>query len=113
MGTNRTHRFGPGSLESIRLIEAPAHHERFQFERTGHRQVRVEGWFTVYCGMGNEHTERIKSPPVCLNCASGEGLPIGFVLGRSYLSDPAVLALGLVWAELEDWFDPCDDGQEV
>ncbi len=103
MGANHTERFGPGSLEQIVLIEAPAHHERYQATPSGHRQVRVDGLFWVYCGTGNEHVVSIHSPAVCLGCAEGEHLRDQ----ESY-----EIAAELVNNELDDWFDPCDDDME-
>ena len=80
--------FGPGSMESITLYER---------KHVGGPQARVEGTFTIYCGMGNTHTVDINGP-------------WGFRDHLDHLDDVEDEARQLVEYELEDWFDPCQDG---
>lgn len=107
---NGTHRFGPGSLEQIELIAAPASHQRFTHGaiEPGHTQVRVYGAYTVYCGMGNEHTEWISTPAFCLGCndLNLEGDPAGYTTRLDEVADELVQ-----WA-LEGWIDPCTEEGE-
>jgi hypothetical protein len=108
---NGTHRFGPGSLEQIELIAAPASHQRFTAGPTapGHTQVRVQGAYTVYCGMGNEHTEWIRTPAFCLGCGEVNAATLDDLDWDPGLED---IAAELVEWALEDWADPCDNGLE-
>lgn len=84
--------FGPGSMESITLYR--------RTRNLRQPQVRVEGSFTVYCGMGNTHTVEISGPWDFHN-SNDDWWNI----------DLENEARQLVEYELEDWFDPCDDGQ--
>jgi hypothetical protein len=105
---NGTYRFGPGSLEQIELIAAPASHQRFTVGPTdsGHTQVRVRGFYTIYCGMGNEHTVRIRGMAYCLGCEADNFVGVELD-GR--VTDLDEIAAQLVEFELEGWFDPCTE----
>jgi hypothetical protein len=108
---NGTYRFGPGSLERIELIASPASHQRFTAGPTepGHTQVRVQGFYSVYCGMGNEHTVPIRSMAYCLGCGEVNATldDLGWAPG---LED---IAADLVEFELEPWLDPCEEALEL
>lgn len=80
--------FGPGRLESIELRKVRRHREVM---------ARVVGTFRIFCGMGNDHTQRVNGPYVFMS-------PY-----RAILSEDE-LASELIEYELEDWFDPCDQG---
>lgn len=87
-----TYVFGPGALERIEARVSYLH---------GHKHVRVQGLFSIYCGMGNEHTVEINARRECIGSCAGSI--------RSEVGDDLYLIVSrIVDFELEDWFDPCD-----
>tara|TARA_R110002153_G_scaffold203824_1_gene356717 strand:- start:7306 stop:7596 length:291 start_codon:yes stop_codon:yes gene_type:complete len=81
------HSFGPGSLESMLLTTWTNKH--------GVGKVRLTGWFTAYCGHGNEHSVRIDERGAAADFDGWETWQAAFEL----------ISFGL-----EDWTDQCEDG---
>ena len=102
-------RFGPGSLESIAV-------RTWTVPRTERKRLkaRVEGVYTVYCGAGWQHNVAIRQEFT------------GWVNEKPFHEDvralfdahggdevaAATLAERAIEYQLEDWFDPCDAGDD-
>lgn len=109
MARSRVVKFGPGSLESVEL-------RQWLRPRTQGAILvsEIRGFFTVYCGAGNEHTvevtERVETHSAS-HLAEREqcgSLALGARAGN--MDDAFLLAHELVEWALEDWVDSCDDG---
>jgi hypothetical protein len=81
-------KFGAGSLESITL--------RRRVVKGVVPEARVEGYFRIYCGAGNEHHQRIRGPWTRMDESF-----------KDILADDDEVAKELVEAELDGWTDPC------
>jgi hypothetical protein len=97
--------FGPGSLESIQLQRR--HRNAVLSPESASQQARVVGTYRVYCGNGSEHTVSIDGPwaVVSWDRSNHPG-----DTGHNF-TDADGLAAELVEWELEDWSDPCENGE--
>ncbi len=86
--------FGPGSLESIEL------RKRFRHVGFTRPQVRAVGFFTIYCGMGNDHSVRVDSGYV-------DTADVVANVHGSSVNDEDLAAVLVDWST-DDWSDPCD-----
>lgn len=98
--------FGPGSLESIRLER-----RRFgarRFPNDVQLQARVRGTFRMYCGNGNEHTATITGGWYTVAWPQH---PQRAIDTQYTFMDADALAHELIADVLDDWTDPCEEGQ--
>ncbi len=106
MSEERSFRFGPGSLESIKL--------RVWEQPAGDVRGEASGLYRVYCGEGAEHLVEIdeefslslQSPTEEID----EHLSRAWKLGDADAAE-AVSHQAIEWA-LEGWSDPCVDDEE-
>jgi len=114
--TTRVFKFGPGSLEGVTL-RVWAHRRD-----ADHLFGRLEGWYTVYCGAGNDHQVAINEVHDGWKSRGGakynlDGELPGLLAADDWLGSAFQgiqgaadnLAAQLIEWALEDWVDPCED----
>jgi len=98
----RVFTFGPGSMEALTLRVWA--HRRISDKL----QARLTGSFSIYCGLGNEHTvaidERFSGYVVEGNAEAWLGDAFRGIQGAA----DNLAAQMVEWA-LDGWIDPCDD----
>ncbi len=101
--------FGPGSLESLTLVITST--DRITHPR--HFRARLTGSYSIFCGMGNEHTIEIDADEEMYETDKGEMVDhIRRAREGDIAAKEAFAHIMIEWA-VEDWFDPCDVGDEV
>ena len=103
-----TKTFGPGSLESITLKTWVANRgDRVRMKG------RIEGTYTIYCGMGWTHEVEIDTEVSGWDTESDD---VGMALRDADRGDVDVsffFVTEQIGYELDDWFDPCELEDEL
>jgi hypothetical protein len=109
-GRVRDFTFGLGSLESVTL-------RTWRTQKFGDENIQVHGrltgTWTVYCGMGNDHTVEIDERVDGWLSERTRDSDVRHLVAAHVDSDEdaaETLAHQLIEYGLEDWFDPCDNG---
>lgn len=102
-----TRTFGPGSLESITLKTWVSKREGGRIRMKG----RIEGTYTIYCGMGWTHEVEIDAEVSGWDTESDD---VGTALRDADQGDNAFFFVSeQIGYELDDWFDPCELEDEL
>jgi hypothetical protein len=98
-------RFGPGALEAAILRRRCVHSARTDDHATGETELRLVGYYTVWCGMGNSHIVPMHGDWVEQQVID-EDLH-DMLEGEGIVDEDR--AYWLIEANLIDWSDPCAD----